>query len=92
MEAITNSAEDHLIDALSFKLKPGSSYVIDRKSSTFWASGSNTYSPNGTRVIRFQLAGEDNSWLDPSTLRVQFTVRNADNKVIVPLGSTALFF
>ena len=92
MEAITNSAEDHLIDALSFKLKPGSSYVIDRKSATFWASGSNTYSPNGTRVIRFTLAGEDNSWLDPSTLRVQFTVRNAESgKRIVPLSPAAFF-
>ena len=61
MEAITNSAEDHLIDALSFKLKPGSSYVLDRKSATYCASGSNTYSPQGTRVSRFNLADESNA-------------------------------
>ena len=36
MESITNSAEDYLIDGLSFKLPPGASYVTDRKSSTFW--------------------------------------------------------
>ena len=83
-----------MIDSLSFKLRPGSSYVLDRKSSTYWASGSNIYSPIGTRVLRFTLGGEDNAWLDPSTLRVQFTVRNAmgEDKVVVPLGSPALFF
>ena len=42
MEALTNSSEDYLIDGLSFKLPPGSSYVLQRKSVTFWASGSNT--------------------------------------------------
>ena len=29
MESMTNSAEDYLIDGLSFKLPPGASYVTD---------------------------------------------------------------
>ena len=31
MEAYHNGVEDYLIDSLSFKLPPGSSYVVDRK-------------------------------------------------------------
>ena len=80
MEAITNASEDKLIDGLSFKLPPGSSYVLQRKLCTFWASGSNTYTPTGTKVVRFQLGGEDNAWLDPSTVRFQFQINNKRNK------------
>ena len=43
MEAISNGVEDYLIDGLSFKLPPGSSYITDRRKVTYWASGSNTY-------------------------------------------------
>ena len=43
MESISNGVEDYLIEGLSFKLAPGSSYVTDRRKSTFWASGSNIY-------------------------------------------------
>ncbi len=45
MEAISNGVEDYLIDGLSFKLPPGSSYITDRKKVTYWASGSNIYKP-----------------------------------------------
>ena len=73
MEAITNGAEDFLIDGLSFKLPPGASYVTDRKSSTFWATGSNVYkSQSGVKVVKFQLNGDDGNWLDPSSVVFQF--------------------
>ena len=35
LEATTNAIEDHLIDAISFKLAPGASYVTDRRSVSF---------------------------------------------------------
>ena len=35
MEAHTQSVEDHLIDGLKYSLKPGSSYVVERKTTTF---------------------------------------------------------
>ena len=92
MEAITNSSEDYLIDGLSFKLPPGSSYVLQRKSVTYWASGSNTYTPNGTKVVRFQISGEDNCWVDPKTVRFQFQINNKDTKPIIPLGGAHLFW
>ena len=76
MESISNGVEDYLIEGLSFKLSPGSSYVTDRRKSTYWASGSNIYSTSGTRVVRFMLNGEDGTWIDPSTIRIQFDLVN----------------
>ena len=52
MEVYSSSVEDQLIDGLSLKLAPGSSYIQDRKSSTYWAQGSNIYTPNGgTKIL-----------------------------------------
>ena len=67
-EAQSSAVEDHLIEGLSFKLNPGASYVIDRKFSTFHPSGSNTYSPNGAKVIKIVLS-DAQGWLDPSTVK-----------------------
>ena len=99
MEAITNSAEDYLIDGLSFKLKPGASYVVDRKSSTFWSIGSNAYTPvGGVKLLKFQLKGDDGNWLDPSSVVLQFelvnnaTVGTTGNDVLRPVGAPHLFF
>ena len=95
MESISNGVEDYLIDGLSFKLPPGSSYITDRRKSTFWASGSNIYKAEGrTRVVRFLLNGEDGTWLDPATIRVQFDLRNneATAKRVRPLGGPHLLF
>ena len=95
MEAYRNGVEDYLIDSLSFKLPPGSSYVVDRKKSSFWAIGSNIYAPtSGTKVMKFHLSGEQGTWLDPGSVRLQFGVRNNDTttgKLLRPLGGAHLF-
>ena len=84
-----------MIDSLSFKLSPGSSYVVDRKKSSFWAIGSNVYKPtSGTKVMKFQLSGEQGTWLDPGSVRIQFAVRNNEStaaKILRPLGGAHLF-
>ena len=49
MEPIAQSVEDHLIDALSFKLRPGASYISNRRSVTYFPQGGNDYSPNGVK-------------------------------------------
>ena len=96
MESITNGAEDYLIDGLSFKLPPGASYVQERKSSTFWATGSNIYKPDsGVKVIRFALNGDDGNWLDPKSVVVSFELKNEStdtNKELRPVGGPHLFF
>ena len=75
METISNSIEDGLINGLSYKLDATSSYITDRKSCTFYAMGGNSYAPNsGTKVIKLVL--NSGSWLDPSTIKIQFDVNN----------------
>ena len=68
------SVEDALIGGLSYKLKPGASYVTNRRPCSFMASGGNQYSSNGVKVLRFQLTADQ--WLDPSTLRIAFQLNN----------------
>lgn len=76
MEATAQSVEDYLIDASSFKLKPGASYITNRRSVTYFPVGGNQYSVAGVKVIKILLTGDQ--WLDPSTVRLQFTLLNND--------------
>ena len=92
----TFAPEDILVDNLSFKLNNGASYISDRRSVTFWPSGSNIYKPSsGNRVLKFSLNGEDNSWLDPQSVRIFFTLKNLDNILdnkLRPLSPPYCFF
>ena len=74
MEHHAQSIDDALIGGLSYKLKPGASYVTNRRSVSYFASGGNTCSPNGVKVMKFNLTGDQ--WLDPSTFRVAFQLNN----------------
>ena len=92
----TFAPEDILIDNLSFKLNKGSSYITDRRSVSFFPTTPNVYKPSsGARVIKFTLNGEDNSWLDPQSVRICFTLNNKDGtnfRKIRPLSSPYSFF
>ena len=96
MEVTASSVEDNLINGLSFKLRPGASYVTDRTFSTFYPSGSNIYTPTGTKVIKIVLS--DSGWLDPSTVRIMFRLNNtsgidgAKKLYLRPLGGPWVFF
>ena len=93
VEAIANGIEDKLIDGLSFKMNPGASYVVDRRSVTFHPQGSNIYKPSsGTKLIRILLTGDN--WLDTSTFRILFDVRNnaVAGKYLNVLGGPHCFF
>ena len=64
-------------------MNKGSSHIPDRRSvffaDKFFPTTSNVYKPSsGARVIRFTLNGEDNSLLDPQTVRIFFTLNNKD--------------
>ena len=64
MENLINSAEEVLIDSLSFKLPSSGQYITDRRSCTFHTEGSNSYSASvGTKVIRFVWRGTGNGWI-----------------------------
>lgn len=77
VEAIASSIEDVLVNALSFKLPEGATYISERKSCTFYASGANEYGPSGVKLVKLVCASE--GWLDPGTVRVQFDVNNKAN-------------
>ena len=70
MEHRVQSVDDALIGGLSYKLKAGASYVTDRRSVSFFASGGNQYSSTGVKVMRFNLSSSH--WMDPSTFRIMF--------------------
>lgn len=91
MEAHAQSVEDNLVDSLSFKLRPGASYVMDRRSVSFFPQGGNDYAPNGVKVIKISLTGD--SWLDPSTCKVFMDVKNPGETAITPIveGAHGMF-
>ena len=74
MEHHAQSTDDALIGGLSYKLKPGASYVTNRRSVSYFVSGGNTCSPNGDKVVKFNLTGDQ--WLDPGTFRVASQLNN----------------
>ena len=92
----TFAAEDILVDNLSFKLNKGASYITNRRSVTLWPSGSKIYKPSsGNRVLKFTLNGEDNTWLDPQSVRIFFTLHSRDGAnfgKLRPLASPSSFF
>ena len=98
MEHHAESIDDALIGGLSYKPKPGASYVTNRRSVSYFASGGNSYSPNGVKVMKFNLAGDQ--WLDPNTFRVAFQLNNNNGNngdgfaiVVQPLSwNPAVFF
>ena len=95
MESHAQSVEDNLIDSLSFKLRPGASYVTDRRSVSFFTQGGNDYQPNGVKVIKIMLHGD--SWLDGSTCKLFIDVTNttslgSNNKLKPKLDGAWGFF
>jgi len=88
VEAIANSSEDYLIQGLDFKLNPSASYIIDRKSVTFFTSGAQQYvSGMGARCVQIKINSSD-GWLDPSTVRLHYTLKSeaADTHTLRPVG------
>ncbi len=64
-----------MIDGLSFKMPLGASYAVGRRGITYHPQNSNMHKPTGgTKSVRILLTG--GSWIDPSTYRSMFDVRN----------------
>jgi hypothetical protein len=75
METILTTVEDNILDSLTFQLGSSSNYITERKSVSFYASGSNIYTPQGTTLLKFHLT-DNSAWLVPSTIRLQFKFNN----------------
>ena len=100
MEAHVASTEDQLVPGLSYKLPSAANYIHSRTSVTQWPLGGNQHSPNGVRLMRFHLSdgmsggGGGGSFLDPSTLRLAYTIKNLDNSnpMKMQANSPVIFF
>ena len=94
--AIASHAEDSLIDQLSFKLPSQSTCARERRLVQVMPTGANTFSPNGNQTMTFNLTSADSGWLDPSSLRLHFRVRNTAalgvNNGLMPVSGCHCFF
>ena len=98
MDNIVAESNDTMINSLNFGLPETSQYITDRRFVNYFPSGSNVYSPNaGNKNIRFYLSGDDNTYLDLSSIRVFATLQNnepagARQKFLRPLAGLHGFF
>ena len=91
MDLVVSGTDDSLVEQLSFKLPSTASYANERRLVSAYPSGASQFSPDGVRVARFVITGEN--WLDPSTLRLAFKLKNthATNTLQLASGPWCLF-
>ena len=73
---VLSHASEERIPGLSYTLGPTAQFVRSRQATTFFPSGGNQYSINGARVLRFELQSGGDMFLDPSTSKLAFTLKN----------------
>ena len=91
MDLVVSGTDDSLVEQLSFKLPSTASYANERRLVSAYPSGASQFSPDGVRVARFVITGEN--WLDPSTLRLACKLKNthATNTLQLASGPWCLF-
>ena len=83
MIASNPSGEATIHPSLAYELPAPSTAVVDRKQHCrAYPSSASTLSLTGTRAVRIRLGGED--FIDPSSIRLQYTLDNKDNKWMRP--------
>ena len=95
MDNIIAESSDVMVNSLNFGLPETAQYVTSRRLVNYQPSGSNIYAPNaGNKQIRFLISGDDNQFLDLSSVRVFATLQNTDpdrRKFLRPLGGLHAF-
>jgi hypothetical protein len=76
LETHIAGAEDKLLDSLHFAGKTSASYVTERRSVSFAPQAASNFTPQGVRLMRFNLA-DQNGWLVGDTMRLVFRLHNA---------------
>lgn len=93
MDNVVAEAQDTMINSLNFGLRETSQYITDRRFVNYFPSGSNVYNPNaGNKNI--YISGEDNTYLDLSSVRLFATLQNTDGtqaNFLRPLGGLHAF-
>ena len=97
MDNIVSEAQDTMINQLNFGLPETSQYITDRRFVNYFPSGSNIYSSSGggNKNIRFYISGDNNQYLDLSSIRLFANIKNTDSsdraKFLRPLGGLHAF-
>ena len=83
---------DQLLQSLSFKLPSTAQYVQGRRLVTFHPSGASSFSPGNNRVAIINLNGQG-GWVDPSSIRIMFKLRNLSttNHLVLQSGPHSLW-
>ena len=83
---IAASGESNLQDGLDFSLPPSSTAIVDKQTSCrAYPTSASSLSPTGTRTCRIRLGGD--SFVDPSTVRLRYTIVNNDSaKKLAPIS------
>ena len=96
MDNIIAESETTMINSLNFGLPETAQYITDRRHVNYFPSGSNVYNPNaGNKNIRFHISGEDNTYIDLSSIRLFANLQNTDgtrSPFLRPLGNLSSFF
>ena len=72
MESHLAAQDSQLVSQFVHKLGPTSDYVTQRREVKYFNAGGNSFSPNGVKVIRFQLTSSGQEMLDPLSCILQF--------------------
>ena len=95
MDNIIAESSDVMVNSLNFGLPETAQYVTSRRLVNYFPSGSNVYAPNaGNKQIRFLISGDDNQFLDLSSVRLFATLQNTDGdraKFLRPLAGLHAF-
>ena len=84
LETHISGSEDKLIDGLAFQGRNTASYITERRSCSFQPQSGGIFSPNGIRLLRFNLA-DQNGWLQGDTVRICLTIQNTGALPLIPV-------
>ena len=84
LETHISGSEDKLIDGLAFQGRNTASYITERRSCSFQPQSGGIFSPNGVRLMRFNLA-DQSGWLQGDTVRLCLTIQNTGALPLVPV-------
>ena len=95
MDSKISAANDVLLKALSMDLPDSAEYVLSKEQVSYYPQGSQTYSPETGRLVRFTLGDGSGAMLDPTSLRLSYILRNraatiADANALTPASTLQL--
>ena len=96
MDLVLAESQDNMINSLQFGLPESAAYITDRKQVHFPSVSGNIFSSsNGNKYLKFVITGEDNNYIDLSSVCLFFDVVNTSltaGQYLRPLGESHAFF